>query len=184
MRRIDQLLNVAGLVTLGLEEYGLRAILVGGSAVAVYTHGSLATFDVDFVVQGRQDALDVLRKLGFKEGKSRGVWWYPHLNIPVEIPDTHLEGDLARVVDVTLESGLQVHVIGVDDLVLDRIDQAAASGSPVSDVRRQAVLLMATYWEDLDLAYIRQQATQRRTAEYCEALITEAYQQKQVSPQL
>ncbi len=75
------------------------------------------------------------------------------------------------------ERGLFPIVVGgsaVDDLILDRIDQAAAQGSPAGDARRQALLLMATYWEDLDQHYIREQARRRGTGDDCERFLAEA----------
>lgn len=71
------MVRAAALVAAALEERGLFPIVVGGSAVAIYTEGSEATEDIDFVVEGRHLALDVLRDLGFEQGASAGVWWYP-----------------------------------------------------------------------------------------------------------
>lgn len=174
LRRIDQLVRAAALVVRAMEERGLFPVVVGGSAVAIYTEGSEATEDIDLVVEGRHLALDVLAAPGFRRGASAGVWWYPRLHIPIEIPDTVLAGDPHRVLDVALESGLRVHVIGLDDLILDRMDQAAAQRSPTGDARRQALLLMATYWEDLDQHYIREQARRRSTGDDCERFLAEA----------
>lgn len=172
---IDQLLEVAGLLCLALRERGLRVVVVGGTAVAIYTQGAETTLDVDFVVQGaRLDAIDCLRELGFAQGQSAGVWWYERLKIPVEIPDNMLAGDLDRVMDVQLENGLIVPVIGIDDLILDRAEQAAAQGSPSSDVRRQAILLMAAHWDRVDWPYVVTQAEKRGFGDYVTNLRAEA----------
>ncbi len=60
-----------------MRENGLQAIVVGGTAVAIYARGAEPSLDVDFVVQGtRLDAIDCLRELGLEPGKSVGVLWY------------------------------------------------------------------------------------------------------------
>lgn len=171
---IDQLLRVAGLLTLALDQRGMRPILVGGAAVAIYTKGSEATFDVDFVVADRYGALDCFSELGFEKGKSAGVWWYPRLKIPVEIPDSRLAGDIQRVVQIELEDGLMAYVVGIEDLILDRAEQAYAQHSPSSDVRRQAIILIAGNWDELDMGYLLEEAEKRGILEYYITLRDEA----------
>lgn len=162
-------------MSLALEQDGLRGIVVGGMAVAIYTKKAETSFDVDFVVPGaRLAAVECFRELGLQPGKSAGVWYFPRLSIPVEIPDNVLAGDLDRVVDIQLDNGLLVPVIGIDDLVLDRAEQAAAQKSPSSDVRRQAILLMATYWDELDWPYIEAESRKRDIDEYLSLLKVEA----------
>ena len=172
---IDQLLQLAGLLSLALKERGLQAIVVGGAAVAIYTKKSETSLDVDLVVEGaRLAAVDVLTAIGLEPGRSAGVFWYRKLGLPVEIPDNTLAGDPDRVVEILLDDGLSVLVIGIDDLVLDRAEQAVAQKSPSSDVRRQALLLIATYWEELDWSYLEKEARQRDFGEYMSKLIAEA----------
>ena len=105
-----------------------------------------------------------------KEGR---IWIYPRLRIPVEIPGNVLNGDLGRVLQIDLGDGLRAYVIGIDDLILDRVDQAFAQGSPVSDVRRQSLLLLGTYWEKLDWDYLKRESERRGTRDYLGMLVRE-----------
>ncbi len=175
MRPIDQLLRVAGLLVLAMEGQGLRPIVVGGAAVAIYTERSMSTGDIDFVVQGaRYAAIDCLKALGFVRGLSAGVWWYSRLNIPVEVPSAQLEGDPSRVREIDIGDGLKAFVIGIEDLILDRTEQACAQDSPSSDVRYQAILLLASYWEQLDWDYLRTESDRRDIRSYFEKLVEKA----------
>ncbi|MCL6599899.1 MAG: nucleotidyltransferase [Alicyclobacillus macrosporangiidus] len=140
-----------------LERLGIQPIVVGGKAVELYTTGSYATVDVDLVLSGYERAREVFERVGF-EPKPLGTrhWYHPGLQLPIEIPDTRLDGSLDRVLRVDVGDGYHLYVIGIEDLILDRL-RAAVHWKSTSD-EEWALLLLKTRWNDIDFAYLEQEA--------------------------
>jgi hypothetical protein len=96
------------------------------------------------------------------------------LKIPVEIPDSHLAGDINRITEIDLGDGLTAYVIGIEDLILDRAEQAYAQKSPTGEAKEQALILMAGRLGQLDWTYMNDEAEKRGIREYFAALEREA----------
>ncbi|MBX6353988.1 MAG: UbiD family decarboxylase [Thermoflavifilum sp.] len=154
-------LRVIGYLTWLLEKAGTRPIVVGGKAVELYTSGHYTTADVDFVLDGRELAGRLLEQVGF-EARRTGErhWYHPRLQLPVEIPDNVLQGSEEKVLSVDVGDGCRVYVIGVEDLVLDRL-RAAVYWNSRSD-EAWALLLLCAMWDDIDLPYLLRTAAQER----------------------
>ncbi|MEW6106683.1 MAG: UbiD family decarboxylase, partial [Bacillota bacterium] len=121
-----------GVISAALAPRGIVPILVGGCAVEFYTLGSYATQDVDVVVSGRDEFDEVLRSLRFSKGTGQRHWYSEELDLAIEAPASVLAGSLERVVAVEVE-GFTVHIIGLEDLLMDRLRafvywQSAADG--------------------------------------------------------
>lgn len=136
-----------------------RPTLVGGAAVELYTAGAVATGDFDLVTVAQPELEAVLVELGFERpsgpGRSLRGLVHPSLPMGVEVVGSSMMGgtaDPARRRRFTLEGG-DIVVIGIEDLIADRMGQAAAvpGGDPV--MLGQARLLYATA-EPLDEAYL------------------------------
>lgn len=78
-----------------------------------------------------------------------------------------------RVLEVEVE-GLPVYVIGIDDLILDRVRGYDATGSRLDF--EWAVNLAAVRWEALDQAYLAAEAETRRVRAAAEQVLSEAKQ--------
>lgn len=112
---------VLGVVTRALESDGVAApILVGGGAVDFYTLGGCATQDIDVVIAARDKLDAVLRELGFSKERGQRHWYSPDSDVAIEAPDDTLAGSLERVAVVDVDD-LQVQVIGIEDLIMDRL---------------------------------------------------------------
>ena len=110
---------LAALLTRALEPRGIRPIVVGGNALEFYTLGGYATGDLDLIVGAVEPVALLLQRWGFERA---GRHWYSEsLDLAVEIPGGSLAGDLARLTVVEVE-GLAAYVIGVEDLVIDRLN--------------------------------------------------------------
>ncbi len=148
-------LTMVGLITSVLEERGKPApILIGGLALAYYSREVYFTSDIDLAYADR-DALDeALSSLGF--GKKGRYWIHDDLEIAVEAPAGSLVGEEAPVETVELEGGLRCVILGVEDLVIDRLNACKHWKSEIDC--EMAEILIARYSEDMDWAYLERKS--------------------------
>jgi len=155
---LERRLYFVALLSQALGSEGKSVVVVGGQAVQFYTAGAYATADVDLVCASRPRVVELLNRWGFKpEGRH---WQQQRLELLLEIPDEALAGDPARVTEIELR-GLTARVIGVEDLVADRL-RAAAHWASAED-RYWASNLLASKGKSLDWEYLRRQARQDGT---------------------
>lgn len=149
--RLERHLRAAAAITGELARMGLRPVVVGGAAVEFYTRGAYATADLDLIVPGLAEVAQVLRTLGFEQRGPSFV--HPLIPVVVDLPAEPLAGDPGRLSLVEVE-GLPVYVIGLEDLIADRLRAAVYWQDEAS--REWAVQLMAAHWDDLDWPYLAQ----------------------------
>lgn len=175
---LKRTLKALAYVTDVLGAFDIRPILVGGQAVEVYTFGSYSTRDIDLVLSGFELAGEVLVAVGFEpKGLRHSHWYHRELELPIEIPDSHLLGSLDRVTELDVD-GSTVYVIGVEDLILDRL-RAGVYWKSTSDME-WAKYLLESYIDDLDLAYLEMESAKphQDVLEECQTLIAETRENK------
>jgi hypothetical protein len=150
--RLDKVMLFTAVLTKELEVYGIRPILVGGAALEFYTLGSYLTLDVDLVIRGRDQAQKVLSAMGFTRGPGEKSWYSDDLELSVEIPDDTLAGSMDRLTIVDLNNNLTVYVIGIEDLIIDRLN-AYKWWKSLSD-GEWAVAIMVVHFDELDFEYL------------------------------
>lgn len=145
---------VMGLLTPLLDELGADpAIIVGGHAAELYTSGSYKTADIDIVLIRDDIERLLFDRLGFLK---RGRYYYlEDLDIPIEIPSSDLAGSKDRVIKLNTPDGY-CYVIGVEDLIVDRLNAAGLWKDSRS--LEWARYLISSQYEHLDMVYIRQRA--------------------------
>jgi len=149
-----QLLMVA-LMTRLLEEAGKSApVIIGGCALSYYSREVYFTADIDLAYADREALDKVLNSIGFK--KEGRYWVHEGLQLAVEAPASSLQGEEAPLEIVELGEGLQCTIIGVEDLVIDRINACKHWKSEVDC--EMAELLVNRYVADLDWAYLERKA--------------------------
>jgi hypothetical protein len=148
-------LTMVGLITRVLEEKGKPApILIGGLALAYYSREVYFTSDIDLAYADREALDAALTSLGFvKKGR---YWVQNELDIAVEAPAGSLVGEEAPVETVELEGGLRCVILGVEDLVIDRMNACKHWKSEIDC--EMAEILIARYKEDMDWAYLERKA--------------------------
>jgi len=167
---LEKKLLIVGELTRRLESEGVRPIIVGGTAVEIYSAGEYQSYDVDLVVAQRERAIQALEAMGFqREGR---VWYHPNWDAVVEIPDIQLSGDMARISTVEID-GYQIHCIGLEDLIIDRLNAAVHWGS--REDRRWASTLLRAYRDELDIEYLNARAQQEELT----SLLDELWQEVQ-----
>lgn len=141
-----------GLLGDRLREDGLEPVLVGGGAVEFYTAGGYTTKDMDLALPHGPKTEAAFADLGFaKEGR---YWYREDLDLLFEArAPAGLPGETAPRTEVEIE-GLRVVVLGLEDLIIDRL-RAWIHGTSDEDGRwaRRLVLL---YAERIDWDYLRQ----------------------------
>ncbi len=150
-------LYVVGLLTRLLEPAGTLPVVVGGAAVEFYTLGAYATLDVDLVIPDRQALAQALQVLGFQRRLGERHWYHEELDLAIEAPDERLAGSLAKVVQVQVDD-VRVHVIGIEDLILDRL-RAFVHWRSTAD-GEWAARLWEVHRQRIDTAYLEAEARQ------------------------
>lgn len=153
-----------------LAEDGIEPILVGGAAVEFYTAGGYATGDVDLALPLAPEVDRAFADLGFR--KDGRFWVRPDLDLLFEAPaPAGLPGETSPRTVVEVE-GLRVVIIGVEDLLLDRLRAAVHRQS--DEDRRWSRRLAFLYADRLDWDHLRKKATRPGEREELDRLASEA----------
>lgn len=150
-------LRALALVADRLAEIGIEPILVGGAALEFYTAGGYSTGDVDLALDATPDVDRAFADLGF--AKAGRFWVREDLDLYFEAPaPAGLPGETAPRTVVEIE-GLPVVVIGVEDLLLDRLRGAVHWKS--DEDGRWSRRLAGLYLDRLDWGYLREKVRPR-----------------------
>lgn len=150
--KFDKMMLTAAIITEQLEPLGIKPIIVGGLSVEIYTMNGYTTYDIDFVLNGYETASQVLEQLEFRKiGKD---YVHPVIGVTLEIPSNTLTGDYDKVTEVPV-GDRKVYVIGIEDIILDRLRSAVHWQSGVD--REWGFRMLLMYYEDIDFDYIRSQ---------------------------
>lgn len=145
-------LAAVAILTDRLAEEGIEPIVVGGAALEFYTAGGYATGDVDLALPRAPEVDAAFAELGFE--KHGRFWIREDLDLLFEAPaPAGLPGETAPRTRVTIDD-LPVTLIGVEDLLLDRL-RAAVHWKSEED-QRWARRLALLYSERLDRRYLRE----------------------------
>ena len=143
-----------GVLTKALAPHGIEPILVGGGAMEFYTAGGYSTSDVDLALPTGSEVDAAFADMGFaKEGR---YWVREDLDLLFEAPaPAGLPGENAPRTDIEIE-GLRIVVIGIEDLLLDRLRGWVHWQS--SEDERWARRLAFLYADRIDWQYLRDRA--------------------------
>jgi len=149
-----QLLMV-GLITRLLEKKGKDPpIIIGGCALSYYSREVYFTADIDLAYADRGALDTVLANIGFKK---RGRYWVNEgLKMAIEAPASVLVGEEAPVEIIDLGEGLHCRIIGIEDLLIDRMNACKHWKSEIDC--EMVELLAKRYLNDLDWSYLEKRA--------------------------
>ncbi len=163
-------LGVLAVLTEALNPQGIKPILVGGRALEFYTLGGYATKDMDLVVNGREQAKVVLEAMGFVRRPGERHWYHEKLDLAIEIPDEVLAGSSEKLTAVEI-NGMEAFIIGIEDLVIDRL--AAAKFWKSEADAQWAAKLLALHAGEIDFEYLKEAARRQQV----EDVLTKALRQ-------
>ncbi|MBP1968438.1 hypothetical protein J2Z83_000530 [Virgibacillus natechei] len=122
----EKMLQICALLTAYFQKDNIKPIIVGGLSVEIYTRNNYTTYDIDLITDGHDKFDDLLTNhLGFaRKGRS---WYHEKLEISIEIPANFLEGNKEKVISIELENGRNIFVIGIEDIIIHRLESALVS---------------------------------------------------------
>lgn len=136
------------------QESGSDVVIVGGSAIEIYTRGDYVSGDID-IRADRGTVHRVLREWGFRD---RGrLWTRSDWGIALDVVGDRYSGDPYRATTVSTPYG-PVRIAVVEDLFVKRL--AAAKHWQVQAALEEAVLLWRGYRDKMDPDYLQRQATE------------------------
>lgn len=124
----ERMIYLVAILSKYFEREDIRPVIVGGLSVEIYTRNNYTTYDIDIIASGR-DRFDQLLvgELGFKKiGRS---WYHEALELSIEIPSNYLDGSMDKVVELDLNDGYKVYVIGIEDIIVHRLESAMLNHS-------------------------------------------------------
>lgn len=149
-------LLIVGLVSHLLEEKGKPApVIIGGCALSYYTREVYFTADIDLAYADRESLDEVLRSLDFQ--KKGRYWVSKDMDVAIEVPTSQLAGEDSPVEIVELGEGLKCKVLGLEDLVIDRLNACKHWKSEIDC--EMAELLANRYEKELDWSYLEKKAS-------------------------
>ncbi|MFA7467368.1 MAG: DUF6036 family nucleotidyltransferase [Desulfotomaculaceae bacterium] len=167
--RLDKAMYFTALLTKELENNGAIPVLVGGGALEFYTQGNYMTLDIDLVVPGRDAIKSVIEMFGFSRSPGEKSWYSEELQLSVEVPDDTLAGSMERIVAVEVEEDLTVYVIGVEDLIIDRLN-AYKWWNSLNDGQWAAAVIYIHY-DHIDFKYLRNRAGEEGVLDKLEEVV-------------
>lgn len=134
----------------GLDD---RLVIVGGSAITVYTGGAYVSEDIDLVAP-KPRVTPTLRRWGFVRHSSgpRGYWSRSDLGLLVDVIDREDYVGLATGTQVEETAHGPVRIAALEDLILRRLIFAKREKS--SKLLDQAALLWQRFGTGLDEDYL------------------------------
>lgn len=115
---------------------GVEMIIVGGSAIELYTGGDYVSGDIDLVTNDRSTITTILRGWGFRDEAK--LWTRGDLGLVIDPMQTRYQGD-ERAVRVLKGKFGSFRVAAPEDLLIGRLREIRAQ----STTERQAQALFA-----------------------------------------
>lgn len=119
-KRMHSYVELLGIITEIMAEHEIKPVVVGGLALEVYTRFGYFINDIDLALKNNSLLKSVLDKLGFV---LQGKYLYSEeLGAALDIHPLDADRiNMEMLTLIKLQSGRQFYVIGMEDLILDRI---------------------------------------------------------------
>lgn len=155
--KFEKQIEFASLLTEYVKPKGIKPIIVEGLSVEIYTRNDYHTHDIDFVSDGWNLFDEILTDLGFD--RTQRVWYHKDAEIAVEVPSNHLEGSEDHIYEILLPSNRIIYVIGVEDIIIHRLEGISFIRYPRDDEDYESAYRMfLIHQENMDMDYFMDQA--------------------------
>jgi hypothetical protein len=152
----ERTLYFPALLSAAMDEPPNFVVLVGGSAIEVYTSGEYVSDDID-IVATRAQAIPILESWGFRTlGRT---WFHEGWKLDVDLVNapSSYTGSKSRIREIATRYG-PVRVTAPEDLIIRRLAEAKHRQGRQQETFEQALMIATEYAGDLDEAYLDQQA--------------------------
>jgi excisionase family DNA binding protein len=157
--KLKRQLYIVAVISKELAKYKVKPVIVGGFAVEFYTMGGYNTADIDLVFADSELLGKVL--LGFGFIKAGRHWIHKELDVYIEAPGSQLtKGESEHLAEVEIK-GLSVYLLGVEDLIIDRLNALVHWKS--TDERNWIKDLMLINYDKIDWAYVDGRSKEEKT---------------------
>jgi len=130
--------------------------IVSGQAIETYTAGQFRTGDIDIVTPDSKAAEEILKRIGFE--RERMIWLNKALGLAIHIVGLFAKNpEKARIIHA---GPYKVRIVGVEDLIVDRLAAAKFWKSQVD--LEQATALWKGFRSQIDLQYLRKRAKEEK----------------------
>ena len=136
-------------------------VVVGGSAIEVYTVGEYTSGDIDIVSSQHERLRSILESWGFRRGGR--VWTHEELGLVVDLVPHPYTGSFERTTIVTTPHG-PIRLAAIEDLIVKRL--ASAKHWKEKDDFEHAKLLAVAFRDRIDWDYVEDFATQANVADF------------------
>lgn len=166
--QLERRLFFVALLSRGCETLGWPApVIVGGHAAEFWSAGGYTTVDID-LVGASEPIAEVLGAWGFS--RTGRHWYDDSLGLVVEAPGAQLTADEREHVVAVRIGGAVACVLGIEDLVVDRLNACVHWRREEScDVARA---LIEGARDDIDLVYLRRRASEEDVLDRLERVLT------------
>jgi hypothetical protein len=152
----ERILYFAGMLSTALGRLEGPVVVVGGSAIEVYTVGAYTSGDIDLVTS-RKKAARILESWGFRTvGRT---WHHAKWELVVDLVGNDYNGSPGRIREVETPHG-PVRLAAVEDLIINRLAEAKHWQGRRQEAFEQAALLASELSGDLDNQYLDLRAKQ------------------------
>lgn len=149
-------LLIVGLITKVLEQRDKDIpTVIGGCALSYYSREVYFTSDIDLSYSDIEALDEVLSEIGFK--KEGRYWINEGLKIAIEVPAGVLVGEESPAEIVELGEGMICRIIGIEDLVIDRLNACKYWKSEIDC--EMVELLLFRYFKEMDWSYLEKKAS-------------------------
>ena len=158
-------LLLVGYLSERISRRGGSIFLVGGQAVETYTGGQFTTGDVDITTTDKKATEEILLRMGFRP---EGMVFYSErmgvaLHIVADYPRRTIRSKKIKV------GRFSVNVVGVEDLIVDRL--AAAKFWKSARDLEQASALYAVFAARIDDGYLKSLAHSENVEDLLQSII-------------
>jgi len=162
-------LYFVGILTKYLLLEGIRPVVVGGHAVEFYTLGAYTTGDLDIVCPEQEEIEHLLPAWGFQ--KVGRLWVNVEYDIELDIVSSSLKEAVSSRISEISVADLKVFLIGVEDLIIDRLNAAVFWKS--EEDARWAEQFWKLHQQEIDQDYLIERAKEEGVVEILEKIKNE-----------
>jgi len=163
--KFEKMIEFTSVITQYFNTTKIKPIVVGGLSVEIYTRSHYTTSDIDLVTDGYHEFDKLLTQLEFK--KVSKEWYHEDLGLAIEIPSNFLEGSYDKVYEISLKSGRTIYVIGIEDIIIHRLESACIHPNPENyEDYEWAYRMFLIHSQEIDKEYILKYAEETRTDLY------------------